>query len=242
MRIAFVISFFLIVGCSQIRENEFGAAFRQMLLSVRESTSTCAVNEQRRDAMSTCFSEYKSMNNIDMPLIGFVDIGRTNRLSAGSDGALSQLEVRWNGIFDQKSIDRQYRKEINFCFTVFMVTSNDAVRVLSFERFRNNGKCRGTQGRYVRYCDEIMKLSIWDGILPDRNHPENLFDEQYKEVVAVLTERPFNYCYYLSSAMVASAIDRLPRQRIYKLMARTGDNWIFASNAVLPDFSDAKKQ
>lgn len=45
MRIAFVISFLLIVGCSQIRENEFDAAFRQMLLSVRESTSTCAVNE-----------------------------------------------------------------------------------------------------------------------------------------------------------------------------------------------------
>lgn len=242
MRIAFVISFLLIVGCSQIRENEFDVAFRQMLLSVRESDSTCAMNERQLDAMSTCFSEYKSMNDIDMPFIGFVDIGRTNRLSTGNDSALSQIEVRWKGIFDQESIDRQYRKEVNFCFTVFMVTSNDAVRVLSFERFRNNGKCRGTQGRYIRYCDEIMNLSIWDGILPDRNHPEYLFDEQYKEVVAVQTERPFNYCYYLSFPMIASAIDRHPRQRIYKLVTRTEVNWVFASNAVLSDFSDAKKQ
>lgn len=242
MRFIFVVFPLLVIGCSPIRQNEFDAALSRMLASVGRSVASCAVNGRQLNAVLTCFAERASLSGIEMPFIGSVDIGRTHRRSTADQDALSRMEVRWNGIFDRETISRQYRKEVNFGFTVFMVTSNDAVRVLSFERLRNNGKSRGTQGRYIRYCDESMKLSIWDGILPDRNHPEGLFDEQYKDVLAVLTERPFNYCYYLSPAMIASAVDRLPRQRIYRLVKRTEDNWTFVSDAVLSYFSDGEKQ
>lgn len=242
MRVVFVMSFLLTIGCSPIRQNEFDAALSRMLASVDRSASIRAVNGRQLNGISSCLAECASLSGVELPFIGSVGIGRTHRRSAAGQDALSRMEVRWKGIFDMETINRQHRREINFGFTVFMVTSNDAVRVLSFERSRNNGKCRGTQGRYIRYCDESMKLSIWDGILPDRNHPEDLFDEQYKEVLAVLTERPFNYCYYLSPDMIASAIDRMPRQRIYRLVKRTKDDWSFVSDTVLSCSSDGEKQ
>lgn len=242
MRIIFVISLLLVASCSPIRRDEFDVAFSRMMASVGRSVSPCTVNGRQLNDILSCFAERTSPSDIEMPFIGSIDIGRTHCQPMDSQDTLSRMEVRWNGIFDMATINRQYRKEVNFGFTVFMVTSNDAVRVLSFERFRNVGKCRGTQGRYIKYCDESMKLSIWDGILPDRNHPEGLFDEQYKEVLAVLTERPFNYCYYLSPAMIASAIDSLPRQRIYRLAKRAEDNWTFISDAVLSCYGDDEKQ
>ena len=242
MRIVFAISLLLVAGCSPIRKDEFDAAFNRMMASVGRTVSPCTVNGRQLNDILHCFAERTSFSDIEMPFIGFIDIGRTHCQPMACQDTLSRMEIRWNGIFDRETINRQYRKEVNFGFTVFMVTSNDAVRVLSFERLRNNGKSRGTQGRHIWYCDESMKLSIWDGILPDRNHPEGLFDEQYKDVLAVLTERPFNYCYYLSSVMIASAVDRLPRQRIYRLVKRTEDNWTFVSDAVLSCSSDGEKQ
>lgn len=84
----------------------------------------------------------------------------------------------------------------NRCFTFFMVTESDTVYALSINLAQNLGSGHWTQGEQFFYGAVDAPVSIWDTSLPDRNSPEQILTQHYKEVFAVYTERPFNYLCY----------------------------------------------
>lgn len=230
-----------VLGCSRSREEEFHALFRRQLLSLGPDTVQCRVDGLTLREMLSVFVERTPVSDIEMPFVclPFVCFVRMEENSGSrpvqheGSSPSPELTVRWNGGFDLDAMGERYRGEQNFCFTVFLVTSNDLVRVISFERFRNGGRYGGPDGRHFRGCDGNMELAIWDGIMPDRNHPEELFRGPFKEVLAVLTERPFNYCHYTSRDRLVSAWDRLSRQRRYRVVDWTEASMTFVSEAVL---------
>ena len=223
------ISLMLLLGCSQSRVDEFCMSFREHVKLLDKSYSSCQVNGQRLSDKLIHFAEDTPVSDVNMPFLCYIDIGMHRHQHLASDNIL----VRWNGIFDRKDLNRQYRQSLDFSFTVFMVTTNDSVQVLSFEKFRNGGRYGGMEGKHFNYYDGEMDLLIWDGIFPDRNHPGGLFREQYKDTIAVLTERPFNYCYYLTPDRLYAALDGFPRQKLYRVVNKTETNIIFVSEAVL---------
>ena len=237
MRMALsIVALIAVLGCSRSREEEFHTLFRRQLLSLGKDSAQCRVDGLTLREMLSGFVERMPVSAIEMPFVCFArmegESGSRPVLHEGSSPS-PELTVRWNGVFDQDAMGNRYRGEQNFCFTVFLVTSNDLVRVISFERFRNGGRYGGPDGRHFRGCDGNMELAIWDGIMPDRNHPEELFREPFKDVFAVLTERPFNYCYYTSRDRLTSAWDSLSRQRRYRVVDRTEASMTFVSEAVL---------
>lgn len=82
------------------------------------------------------------------------------------------------------------------CFTFFMVTESDKVYALSINLAQNLVSGHWTQGQQFIYGAVDAPVSIWDTSLPDRNSPEQILTQHYKEVFAVYTERPFNYLCY----------------------------------------------
>lgn len=224
-----VISLMLLLGCSQSREDEFSTSFREHVKLLDKSYSSCEVNGQRLCDKLIRFAEKTLVSDVNMPFLCYIDIGMSRHQHLNSDN----ISVRWNGIFDRKDLSWQYRQALNFSFTVFMVTTNDCVQVLSFEKFRNNGRHGGMEGKHFNYCEGKMDLLIWDGILPDRNHPGGMFKEEYKDTIAVLTERPFNYCYYLTPDRLYAALEGFPRHNLYRVVNKTETNMTFVSETVL---------
>ena len=77
-----------------------------------------------------------------------------------------------------------------------MVTESDKVYALSINLAQNLVSGHWTQGQQFIYGAVDAPVSIWDTSLPDRNSPEQILTQHYKEVFAVYTERPFNYLCY----------------------------------------------
>lgn len=155
-----------------------------------------------KDQITKRLPSYKKISLSDMrrsnPLIYFValkhedDCRRKIRREASDRFRLQfgAIEHQMLGESDQGWTSRDR------CFTFFMVTESDAVYALSIDMSRNWGSGLWTRGRDFLYGAEDAPVSIWDTSLPDRNSPEQILTQHYKEVFAVYTERPFNYLCY----------------------------------------------
>lgn len=220
------------LGCSQSREEAFSASFKKHLFSIDKKVAECRVNGKTLREGLEGLADKTPFQEIEFPFLCYLAIEKANPGKTPLP-TTPGLSVRWNGVFDQEAIAKSYRQALNYCFTMFMVTSNDVIRVLSFEKFRNNGNCVGADGRFFKYCNGTMHVSIWDGILPDLNHPEEIFKESFKEVVAVASEHPFNYCYYLTPDRLHDAVEELSKQRLFRLIKQSETNMTFVSESVL---------
>ena len=118
----------------------------------------------------------------------------------------------------------------NRCFTFFMVTESNAVHVLCVDTSRNRCSSHWTLGRDFRYGSADFPIAIWDASLPDRNSPEVVLGQTYREVFAVMTERPFNYLAYQTVGRLDD-IRQLVGTSIFRLRWKTPECLIF-----IPDY------
>ena len=114
-----------------------------------------------------------------------------------------------------------------------MITYDERVYVLSFELFRNYGGRIGSEGNYYGYYSGWNCVSIWDGILPNRNLPDEILSMEFKDVYAVVTERPFNYDYYTSPDKLLLGLKLMSPQRIYRVSQRTESGMFFIPESIM---------
>ena len=132
------------------------------------------------------------------------------------------------GVLEPLEMERCLDVPSDICFTFLMLTTNDLVRVISFERRRNSGNRCGLEGKYFRYLNGYSKLSIWDGHLNDLNRPEEIFTEPYKDVFAVQSRMPFNYdLIYNPTTYYVAKKEWFKKENIFRMVWRTKECMLF---------------
>lgn len=134
------------------------------------------------------------VNEICMPFLCYAALKfEPERFPNNGKDEKEKFLFQWGGAIEAQDISSGYAVAPAYCFTVFMLTTNDVIRVFSFDLQRNRYNMIGFGSDYRDYVQGLTWLSIWDGHLNNLNKPQEMFTEIYKDVFAVMSERPFNY-------------------------------------------------
>ena len=146
------------------------------------------------------------------------------------------FQFQWGGLMAPEKKSVVDPNMDSFCFTLFMVTTNSRMDVVSFEWCRNAYSRQSSAGRHYRYEQGRALLNIWDGHLSDLNHPETIFLEQHQSVIAIQTQRPFNYEAYLTPHALRRLEDDLKGSpRLFRLKWQTKESMIFVPETIMPE-------
>lgn len=116
-------------------------------------------------------------------------------------------------------------------FTFFMITPEDKVEILSVDLSRNPSRGHGV-GRNFIFSSVDCSISIWDSFMPDKNKPESIFGKQYKKILAVMTDRPFNYMENIKVERLL-ALEKMGWAYVFRLCWRTPTCMIFIPEQLL---------
>lgn len=119
------------------------------------------------------------------------------------------------------------------CYTFFMVDDDGQVEILSVVPSRNFKSISSFQSKRLSYGSVNARILIWDAYMPDRNHPEKIFEGKYKKVFAVMTDQPFNYMAYVTYKR-HELIEMEHSGSVYRLCWRTPQSMLFVPEALLP--------
>ena len=108
------------------------------------------------------------------------------------------------------------------CFTFFMKNHNGEMHVLCVDMNCLAIHRSGTCGDRFDFCSGSVPIDIWSGNLPDRDHPETILTARYIDVLAVRTDRPFNYHAYRKESF-----EGMQSPDVYRVCRRTPDCMIF---------------
>lgn len=232
MRVFFwIIASAILLGCSENRENCFLKGCERVL-SVSETTlGNCWTYGYDARHVKNCVRDYiirTPLKEIGMPFLCYAALKfEPERFPNNRKGENAKFLFQWGGAMEVRDPSLGYSMGPNLCFTVFMLTSNDVPRVLSFDIQRNRYNRNGYGSDYYDYVRGMSWLSIWDGHLNDLNKPEEIFIEQYKDVFAVVTDRLFNYDCSPWATNFQIAREVAGRNRLFRIVWRTKECMLF---------------
>lgn len=110
----------------------------------------------------------------------------------------------------------------NSCFTFFMKSHDGATHVLCVDmnclEIHHSTIC----GDRFDFSSGYSPINVWSGDLPYRDHPESILTARYTDILAVRTDRPFNY-----HAHRKEFFEGMQSPDVYRVCWRTPDCMIF---------------
>lgn len=222
----------LVLGCSDQREEEFRRYYASVVCATETKIDEHLTHGYDARIIRRLVQEYVGRTSFDDICIPFICYAALKFEPApfpnGHKDDPPMFHFQWGGVLEPLEMERCLDVPSDICFTFLMLTTNDLVRVISFERRRNSGNRCGLEGKYFRYLNGYSKLSIWDGHLNDLNRPEEIFTEPYKDVFAVQSRMPFNYdLIYNPTTYYVAKKEWFKKENIFRMVWRTKECMLF---------------
>ena len=233
----------MLFGCSENRDKCFLQGCERVLSTSGTTIGDCwtyGYDAQQVKELVLNYVERTPLKEIGMPFLCYAAL-KFEPLRYPNDprDKTAKFLFQWGGAVETMDRSRECAIGPTLCFTCFLLTTNDVIRVLSFD-LQRNWYHRSVYGSdFYDYERGVSRLSIWDGHLNDLNRPEEMFTEQYKDAFAVVSDRLFNYDCTPWATDFQYAKEAVDRRRIFRLVWRTKECLLFLPEVLFNDAAGA---